>query len=324
MRSTKSFLLVLLGLALALGACTPKVQESDTDAFDVDDIRNTSLVSPFAEDEVITLQNGKYVGEPFVEGGATKPVVTLLEPVVFGDLNQDGGQNAAAVMVADGGGSGSFYYLTLFSNVDGAAEHVTSTMLGDRLKVRGIGINEGVVYLEYVTQADGDAVSQPTQVVRSGYALVDGAFEQVSTEDLGSIAGTVYDYPISELLGTTWEWHAYIDFGEVNSYVVEEPAKYTLTFVEDGKYALLADCNRVNGDFISEDAGKIQFMPGAATLAACGDDSLDGEYLQKLGDVRGYLRADGQLVLNIMLDSGNMIFEPALRLLEPGEMTQSE
>ena len=49
---------------------------------------------------------------------------------------------------------------------------------------------------------------------------------------------------------------------------------------------------------------------GPSTLAACGEDSLDQEYLKRLGDTATYVMADGKLHLNLKMDAGNMVFAP--------------
>ena len=51
--------------------------------------------------------------------------------------------------------------------------------------------------------------------------------------------------------------------------------------------------------------------PGPMTLAACPEDSLDSDFVQKLLDVRTYVMDGDKLVLNLFADAGNMIFRPA-------------
>ena len=43
------------------------------------------------------------------------------------------------------------------------------------------------------------------------------------------------------------------------------------------------------------------------TLAACGEDSLDQVYLERLGNTATYVMADGKLHLNLRADAGNMV-----------------
>lgn len=347
MKFTKVSVVLFLAFLLVLGACSPMEETlndglpvnaetpvmddevSDSNAEDsvpeikdvaeltLEAILNASLPSPLEDVVIIELVDGSYEGEPFVEGSSSRPVITLLAPVAFGDLDDDGIQEAAAVVVSNGGGSGTFYSLEIFRNVSGTPEHVASFELGDRIRMRGIGIQDGMIFVESVNHQETDSLSElPTQLSLASFNLVDGNIEIVKTQDLGSIAGEKFEVELSEIANTTWQWVAYLDNGETGSYGVASPENYTLTIFEDGTYRLLADCNYVNGGYDSESPSQIQFLPGASTLMACGEDSKDIEYLQKLGDVRTFVVANGQLHLNLMMDAGNMVFEPMMLLLD--------
>jgi putative lipoprotein len=47
---------------------------------------------------------------------------------------------------------------------------------------------------------------------------------------------------------------------------------------------------------------------GPSTLAFCGEESLDQQFLALLGDTATYVTDDGRLILNLVADAGNMIF----------------
>ena len=47
---------------------------------------------------------------------------------------------------------------------------------------------------------------------------------------------------------------------------------------------------------------------GPSTMAYCGDQLLDQQYLELLSNVDGYGIEDGQLVLKLQADAGRMIF----------------
>lgn len=287
----------------------------------IESLRNASLSSPVEAGRLITLVNGRYVGEPFVAGGASRPEITLLEPVAFGDLDQDGMNEAAAVIVSNTGGSGSFYTLEIFDNQGGSPAQMASFDLGDRIKIRGIGIQKGTIFIESVIPAEGESISQPTLLTLSSYALANGQINMTNTRTLGSVAGQNSEVALSDIADISWQWVAYLDNNETGSFGVESPASYTLTLTDDGTYQLLADCNYVSGTYQTAGPSQIEFMPGATTLQACGEGSRDAEYLQKLGDVRTFVLADGQLHLNLMLDAGNLVFEPMPRLLNTAEMS---
>lgn len=130
-------------------------------------------------DEAITLVNGRYEGEPFVEGGASRPTVMLMaEPVAYGDLNGDGGTDAAVVLVSDSGGSGTFVYLAAVESRDGAPNNLATLLLGDREQVRSLTIEDGRLIAKLLSHAADDPACCPSlETIREfklqGETLVD-------------------------------------------------------------------------------------------------------------------------------------------------------
>ncbi|MFH1742732.1 MAG: hypothetical protein ABIH23_27310 [bacterium] len=83
--------------------------------------------------------------EQAAPGSATKIRVLLGEERAAGDLNDDGLQDAAATLIADPGGSGTFIYLTAAINQNNTAKPVASVLLGDRIVVKSLTIECGVI-----------------------------------------------------------------------------------------------------------------------------------------------------------------------------------
>lgn len=88
----------------------------------------------------VTLSDGKYTGEPFVAGGASRPMVTLLQqPRWQIDLDGDSQSETVVLLVESSGGSGSFVYLAVIGLSDAAdsAESlvIPAYLLGDRSEV---------------------------------------------------------------------------------------------------------------------------------------------------------------------------------------------
>lgn len=115
----------------------------------------------------------------------------------------------------------------------------------------------------------------------------------------------------SELAGTSWQLVKIMSMDDS----VDEPADptvYTLEFGDNGRAAMLADCNRGTGTWTSESAGQLQFGPVAATLAMCPPGSLSEAYLAQFEWVRSYVMRDGHLFLATMADGSIIEFEPLL------------
>jgi len=117
-----------------------------------------------------------------------------------------------------------------------------------------------------------------------------------------------------ELLETEWQWQAFEDAAdgqEARDIRVPDPTRYTVTLRSDGAAEIRADCNRLRWTYTLEAGGLTFDTLGPSTLAYCGDDSLDGPFLTRLGATASYVLADGRLHLNLKLDSGNLVFAAA-------------
>lgn len=114
-----------------------------------------------------------------------------------------------------------------------------------------------------------------------------------------------------EIVGQTWQWQAFQDSAELNDLSVANPEQYTLTLQPDGTASIQADCNQILWSYTLEGSSLTFNTVGPATLAFCGEESLDQQYLAWLGATATYVTEAGQLILNLAADAGNMVFTPA-------------
>jgi hypothetical protein len=114
-------------------------------------------------DTPVQLSNGIYEGEPFVEGGASRPTVTLADPfMAMGDLNADGVADGVVVLVENSGGSGSFVYLAAVVSQGGKPVNVATQFLEDRLQVEQLSIADGVITVNAAMHAADDPMCCPS------------------------------------------------------------------------------------------------------------------------------------------------------------------
>ena len=112
----------------------------------------------------------------------------------------------------------------------------------------------------------------------------------------------------SEVVGTTWQWEAFQDTAGINDITVTDPEKYTLTLNQDGTANIQADCNQVTWAY-ELDGSQLSFdTTGPSTLAMCAEDSLDQQFLERLGQTATFVIEDGILYLNLWADAGNLVF----------------
>jgi heat shock protein HslJ len=148
------------------------------------------------------------------------------------------------------------------------------------------------------------SVTERTEPLADASSLQYRLIEVVSTTPVSAESAS------PSLTGTIWQWHRF-ESSDGSTLIVPDPALYTLEFMEDGTYTIQADCNSGSGTY-TVDSNSITIQPGPMTLVACGEDSLDGDFLSRLGDVVTFVFDDEEnLVLNLMMDAGNMVFAPA-------------
>lgn len=85
------------------------------------------------------------------------------EHFASGDLDGDGGDDAVADLTYWGGGSGVFDYLVAVRQHNGRLETPAVKDLGDRIKINEIGIRDGVVTVDLITQGPNDPRCCPTE-----------------------------------------------------------------------------------------------------------------------------------------------------------------
>ena len=112
----------------------------------------------------------------------------------------------------------------------------------------------------------------------------------------------------NEIVGLTWKWEAFQDTAGINDITVSDPENYTLTLNEDGKASIQADCNQVTWTYELDDSQLSFDTTGPSTLAMCAEDSLDQQFLERLGHTATFVIEDGKLYLNLWADAGNMVF----------------
>ena len=151
-------------------------------------------------------------------------------------------------------------------------------------------------------------------VIAVGVILFGTSNETAPTDPNGTPTPTSSEgseVPIdNEIVGVTWKWSQFQDQagpeGDIN---VPNPENYTILMNSDGTFSSKVDCNQAQGSY-NLDGSSLVFQFGAMTRALCPEDSLDQDFLQKMDAVRTYVvTEDGNLVLNLFADSGNMIFE---------------
>ncbi len=112
------------------------------------------------EGEPVTLKQGKFAkGDSPLTGDFLK---VEFKQAKFGDLDNNGIEDAAVIFAYSGGGSGYFYVLSAVRNHQGAPQEAASEMLGDRVVIKSLAIKSGVIMVTMITQGPRDSMANPT------------------------------------------------------------------------------------------------------------------------------------------------------------------
>ena len=257
------------------------------------------------EDLPLTLSNGHWEGPPYVEDGASRPRAGLLKDIYFsGDLDADGQEEIVAILWQSAGGTGSNTYIAVMKPENEGFENISTTLIGDRVKLRGGKIDSGQIYLEVLQAGEGDPMCCPTQLATRSWSLNDTKLEENVMEVTGKLSPDA-------LNGSEWLLTR-IDNGQP----LAEDTVVTLSF-EAGRISGKSACNRYSASITEgENPGDILIGPTMGTRMACPDHLMEMEslYLASLAQVTRFSFNSGNLVLIGQEQDGvsiSMFFTPA-------------
>ncbi len=104
-----------------------------------------------------------------------------------------------------------------------------------------------------------------------------------------------------------WQWSEMVETEPASQSRVADPGSYTLRLASDGSLGIRADCNVVGGSYQLEGSA-LTIELGPSTLAFCGEESLDTQFLGFLSQVESYAIENGELILSLKDGAGQMTF----------------
>ena len=118
------------------------------------------------------------------------------------------------------------------------------------------------------------------------FSLVFVGCSSSSTESETEV--TIDPYKVTDII---WEWEFHIvtigrdDDGRPiqEKTGIPDPENYTLILREDNTFSGKADCNEISGTYTNDRGYSFTF--GSSTMAFCGEDLLDKQYLDLLSRV---------------------------------------
>lgn len=141
----------------------------------------------------VRLEEGRYEGEPFQPGAASRPTLVLLkEPRATGDLNGDGLDETVVLLAESSGGSGVFVYLAVLGWQGEEPHNLATRLLGDRIQVESLAVEDDRLQIAWLDRGAGRSMN-PTHLE---LVLTDGALTEParsSPTDAGTAATEALD-----------------------------------------------------------------------------------------------------------------------------------
>jgi len=143
--------------------------------------------SDIAAEGPVRLVNGSWSAQD-EEGRQSLEIGT---PRARGDLDGDGREDAAIILLGSGGGSGVFVDLAVVLDRNGVPVHAASAALGDRVRVNGLSIDGSEVVVDLTQHGPGDPACCPTQNVTRRFRFADSRLVDTAAPSPPPADGTV-------------------------------------------------------------------------------------------------------------------------------------
>ncbi len=280
-------------LALSLAGCGKQPAEpaaavpiGPPPAPTLEQVQSATISGVF--EQGVTLANGRYEGQPYEPGAASRPVLTLWDSTFHtADLDGTPGSEAVAMLSATTGGSGEMVYLAVFGVRDGQLANLGTVQVGDRTRLQSLWLERGKVVMDVVEAGPQDAACCPTQVARKTFGYEGGAFKQLTSDVRGMLA-------LSMLAANEWT------LVEMDGQPLPAGVEPPLVHFEGNSVRGFAGCNRFTAPVKETKPGEIDVGAAVATKKACPPPQmeLEARFLQQLDAVTGYGYLAGQLALN--------------------------
>ena len=273
-------------------ACNSAMAAPPPPAPGLEDLANATYQGLHEVEGAITLSDGQWQGEPWVEGGASAPSLQLAGTlVVQGDLDNDGRTESVNLVNYSTGGTGQLLHLAVSRFGETGVDNFSTAFLGDRVMVRGLRIESDRILADLVQAGPNDGACCAGDMVTRGWRLIEGELQEVPVN---------YEperLSVNILEGSEWA---------LSRWGFSEPVQNGITITLEylaGKFTGQSACNRyfagvkAAGDI----AGGIKVAGVGGTRMACADDRLaaaEDRYLTALQQVNRISFIAGELVLS--------------------------
>jgi hypothetical protein len=281
---------------------------------------NATYLSEWTDEGVVTLAEGEYRAA----AGPNRELLIALEESATGDLDGDGIEDAVAVLFEQTSGTETFYRLHALLSDGREVRDVSSRLIGDRVEVRALRIEDGVIEADLLVQRPGEFLTaQPSVPVTTEFVLTNRGLLPAAIPTQGESGPSRSSQDSTHAItGGAWRIVS-IRAGENPAVLADATGDLPrLSFIEElqdvdgvsGRLFGSTGCNRVLGSYRASNAGGIRISGLATTLRVCDGDRMEFEQLLTLslgsatvfevqGDELGIRFAGGTIHLGRLSDS---------------------
>jgi hypothetical protein len=142
----------------------------------VEEIRNSKYQLGIPDSlQIVQLTDGKF--EQGGSGSADFISVFVTDFVARGDLNGDNEDEIAVLISENYGGTGTFVFLAVYGEVDGAVVFQTSKLVDDRPQLNALSIEDNEIFLDAIIHGFEDPMCCPTLKTTRHFRFVDGQLD---------------------------------------------------------------------------------------------------------------------------------------------------
>lgn len=244
-------------------------------------------------EEVITLADGRWEGEPVEEGAASRPTVGLVEDFYLrADLDGEWPAEAVITLWETSGGSGVNSYLAVVARRDGRAVNIGTALIGDRVQLRTGRIVDQRIELDLVQQGPNDAACCPAETVTRVWEMGEDSLQEAEPRNRGRLS-------LATIKGQEWQLK-----GMGRDAALPDGLNVTLVFIND-RVSGHAGCNSYFGTVTTgNNPGDITLGQIGSTRMACPPEAMEMEnrYLQALSHVTRFGFLNGRMMLTWQQD----------------------
>ena len=150
---------------------------------------------------------------------------------------------------------------------------------------------------EIIVDTSDMAVGEYTVVVNGQTADQTIVVGEGSGEPSAEPVSETPDSAQGQFANIVWQWADLVESNPAAQSVVPDPENYTITFNHDGSVNVKADCNMLQLTYTVDGSSLTIDMLGPSTMAFCGEESLDTQYLALLSGVNSWAMEEGNLKL---------------------------